>query len=205
MPRASSVSFIIPVYDGGGNLRGVTVELDSKLRSLDCLDYEVLAYYRKTIGEAFRSGVIDSSKKYLGIYSAYDQIDSRSLDSIIPALKEADVVVGFIANPEARSWLRRVYSWTNVVLANFFFGLNLKYYHFCFFRADLAKKVETSSSSHASMTETAVWLISSGATYVHVPIFLKPHDFSSKSGAFRITNLAKILSVYLRLFIQIRI
>jgi hypothetical protein len=201
-----SISIVLPLYKGedAGQAREVIAEIEPILNKLG-VDYEFLTPCQTSIGKALKEGIATSSKEYIGLYSAYNQIDPKTLGNILPALKNADLVIGYIGNPQSRSLTRRVYSRINVAIVNILFGLRLKYYHFYFFRTSFALRVPVRSSGHAALIESGVWLVKSGVSYAQVPIFLKPHNFPSKSGAFKISTLMEILMSYMRLFISTRI
>lgn len=157
------------------------------------------------IGTIFAEGIKKSSKDFIGIYPAYNQIDVSSFDSIVPNLGGSDVTVCYVKNPSARPCYRATFSRLNVLLLNLISGLNLKYYHLYFFRADLAKKIELKSKGHSALSEVLIWLIKSGASFVQVPFIIIPHSFSSKSRAFDFSNLIECVLTYLSLFIDLRL
>ncbi|MDP3004123.1 MAG: glycosyltransferase family 2 protein [Candidatus Azambacteria bacterium] len=156
------------------------------------------------LGYNFARGIELASKKYAGLLPCHGQTAVESFDYILPALKKADVVVTYHSNPEVRPLVRNIISRINVRLVNFLFGLNLRYYHLNFYRTDILKRVPTSTESYALMVELLVFAVKSGASYVHVPLFLKKRGFG-KSKAMRPKNIINILKTYARLFWRIRI
>lgn len=231
MSEPVSISIIVPVYeDNDDNVIINIYTLVNKLNELGIKEYELLVFLsikryltfpdyltnnKKIIfvdhrgeiglGSIFRKGIQRAGKEYVGILPPYNQINLESLKDICAALKGRDMVVAYIKNPKARSWHRIVASAVNTMMVNLLFGLKLKYYHLSFFRTSLAKKVNITSDSHAAMIETTVWLAKSGASVIQLPFIMVPHDFKSKSRAFRIANIVEIFKTYATLFWQVQI
>lgn len=157
------------------------------------------------IGTIFAEGVKNSRKDFVGIYSAYDQINVESFDHIVPKLGKKDIVVCYVKNPDARPCHRAAFSKLNVLLLNLIFGLDLKYYHLCFFRTGLANKIGIKSRGHSAMSEVLIRMLKSEASFIQVPFTMVPHSFSSRSGAFDLSNLIECVLTYLILFFDIRL
>ncbi|GEM_PF-6284450 len=231
MSEPVSISIIVPVYEDNDD--NVIINIDALVNQLTewgFREYELLVFlsikryltfpdyltnnekiifvdHRGEIGlgSIFRKGIQRASKEYVGLIPPYNQVNLESLKDISAALKGSDMVVAYIENPKARSWHRIVASAVNTMIVNLLFGLKLKYYHLSFFRTSLAKKASINSNSHAAMVEATVWLAKSGASVIQLPFIMFPHNFKSKSHAFRIANIVEIFKTYATLFWQIRI
>lgn len=232
MGKPVSVSIIVPVYEEEYNVAPNLKALVSKLQALANFgaikDYEVLVFQSSKrylnfpqclianknikfidhegcieLGGIFGRGIQLAEKEIVGLITPYNQFSLESLELVFEALRDYDVVSAYIKNPEARPWHRAVASTLNTSLVNLLFGLRIRYYHECFYRSCLAKKVRFSTTSHAAMVEAAVWIAKSGASIAHVPFVMIPHNFKSKSRAFRLKNIIEIFKTYIQLFWQI--
>lgn len=174
------------------------------------LDKRIRFVYQKErekveLGNMFKMGIWLAKKECVGLITPYNQVDLGILDNIVEALKNHDMVVAYISNHFSRPWYRIAASQANTILVNLLFGLKLKYYHLNFYRTDLVKRVEITTDSHAAMIEAAVWLAKSNISIAQIPFTMIPHNFKSKSRAFRIKNIYNIFMTYFRLFWRIRI
>lgn len=229
-----SLSLILPVYANDSNVIKVIGDASKKFDKLGLQNYEFLVFlnpesaslteqilselskdndrirvfsrfdYNK-IGIIFAAGIKNSRKDYVGIWSAYNQADVDSFDLILPAIEASDLVISYIKNPRARQWYRMAFSKLNVFFLNLLFGLNLKYYHLCFFRTEFAQKVEIKSEFHSAMSEAIIWLAKSGAKCTEVPFIMIPHCFPSKSRALDFRNIINNISHHFYLFVAIRL
>ena len=157
------------------------------------------------LGIMFKRGISLARNEYVGLITPFNQVNLYSLKNILEYLNTHDMVVAFIGNRSARLWYRAVASEINTKLVNWLFGLNLKYYHLNFYRTALVRKVPFATNSHAVMVEAGVWMAKSGINFAQVPFEMIPHNFKSKSRAFRVTNIIKVFKAYAALFWQIRI
>lgn len=232
MPTSSSVTLVVPAFNEEKNLKPAIMILQDKLKKWLIKNYEILIFNdgstdstgdvaeclagednrikvfhhsrNLNLGYILDHGIRAASKEYVGIFPAHNQTAPESLDRIFSALGGADVLAAYIANPEVRPWKRRVVSRINTILLNLLFNLKLKYYHFCFYKASLAKQVPISTSSYAAMPEITVWLLKSGASCIQVPFVLKKSQ-PRKSKALRPKNLISIFRTLIGLFWKIMI
>lgn len=234
MEKPISFSLIVPVYSECHNLVSNVVNMVFKLRDMVSLgiisDYEVAVLWgiRNTpllndlrrlklkntviyenqypeLGVMFKAGISLARKEYVGLVTPFNQVDLNSLKYILESLNIHDMVVAFIGNRSARPWYRVVFSELNTRIINLLLGLRLRYYHLNFYRTNLVRRVPFTTDSHAAMVEAGVWIAKSGASLAQVPFVMVPHNFKSKSRAFRINNIINVLKTYTRLFLQIRI
>lgn len=234
MKRPISFSLIVPVYAEAPNIVSNIENINLKLRDMIgagiVSDYEVMVLWgihnrpllkalqdlklRNSIvyegqypelGVMFKLGISFARKEYVGLITPFNQINLDSLKDILTALNSHEMVVAFIGNRSARPWYRIVASEFNVMLVNWLFGLRLKYYHLNFYQTALVRKVPFTTDSHAAMVEAGVWMANSGANLIQVPFTMIPHNFKSKSRAFRIVNIIEVFKAYMKLFWRIRI
>lgn len=158
------------------------------------------------LGYNFKEGV----KAAKGKYVTWIPGDNENLpDSFVETLShvgEADIIIPFTANQEVRPFGRRFISKIYTTANNLLFGLNLKYYNgLSVYRKDfLDKLLSQMTHSFAFSAEILVNLLKSGATYIEVPIKIKPR-MSGKSSAFRVKNIFNTIKTILKLFYKINI
>lgn len=234
MGKPISFSLIVPVYSECHNLVSNIASMAFRLCDMVSLgtisDYEVAVLWgirnnpllndllylnlKNTIiyenqypelGIMFKRGISLARKECVGLITPFNQVDLGSLKYILESLNTYDMVVAFIGNRSARPWHRVVASEFNTKLINLLLGLKFRYYHLNFYRTNLVRNVPFTTDSHAAMVEAGVWIAKSGATLTQVPFIMVPHNFKSKSRAFRITNIIKAMKTYAVLFWRIRV
>lgn len=230
MSDTVSVSIIVPVYEEEYNIVPNIDDIISKLGQFGVKEFELLIFAStqrlsalpdyltadkkillfdhegcNEIGGIFARGIKLASEEYVGLITPYNQFSLEGLGTVFEALRKNDMVATYIKNPKARPWHRTLASVVNTLLVNLLFGLRIKYYHECFYRSRLVKKVRFTTASHAAMVEAAIWIAKSGASIAHVPFVMIPHNFKSKSRAFRFKNIIEIFKTYIQLFWQIRV
>lgn len=158
------------------------------------------------LGYNFKEGV----KAAKGEYVTWLPGDNENLpDSFVETLSyagKADVIIPFTSNQEVRAFNRRIISKIYTAANNFLFGLNLKYYNgLSVYRRDFLKALlPQMTHSFAFSAEILVNLLKSGATYIEVPIKIKPR-ISGESSAFRVKNIFNTIKTILKLFYKINI
>lgn len=235
MGKPVSFSLVVPVYNEGHNIVSNIVNMTFKLRDLIYSniinDYEIVVLWGLSnslpllndlqrlnlrnvliyeceypeLGSMFKRGISLAKKEYVGLISPYNQVDLDSLGNILDALSNHDIVVAYIGNFKTRPWYREVASGVNTKIVNCLFGLKLRYYHLNFYRTALVKKVPFTTDNHAAMVEAAVWTAKSGVSLAQVPFTMIPHNFKSKSRAFRTKNVVGIFKTYAWLFWRVMI
>lgn len=230
-PAGRSISIIMPAYNEEATIEWSVRSVLEKLNEYR-FDYEIFIFddastdqtgkiadqlaaeypnimvfhnsKNMNLGFNFARGIKLASKTYAGLLPCHGLTAEKSFDSILPALEKAEVVVAYIANPEVRSFRRRVISWFNVKILNLFFGYGLRYYHMNFYQTELLKKLPTSTNSYALMVELLVYAIHSGASFIEVPFFHRKR-LAGRSKAMRPKNIVNILKTYGRILWRIKI
>lgn len=177
----------------------------NSLRRLNLKNVIIYESQCPELGIMFKRGISLAQKECVGLITPFNQVDLCSLENILKALNSHDMVVAYIGNLKTRPWYREFASRVNIELINWLFGLKLKYYHFNFYRTALVRSVPFTTDSHAAMVEAAVWVAKSGVSLAQVPFVMIPHNFKSKSRAFRPGNIISVCKTYVRLFWNVMI
>ena len=221
-----SISIVIPALNEEGNLESTVSDilksLDNRFESYELLifndgssdqtgpiadrlaanDPHIKAIHNpqnRGLGYNIRKGFEIASKEYVMWYPGDNGMQQKSLAEMFRHAGEADIIIPIIANPEFRSYSRRVISKAYVVLMNFLFGLKLQYYNgVCIYKSESVKRFKTSTQGFSFLAELLVLLIKSGHSYVEIPTFhrLRAHG---KSNAFNWRNLLDVQKTLLRL------
>lgn len=228
-----SVSVIIPAYNEEKNLVQTVKFLLDRLNENSISDFEVLIFddnstdntgkiadelsekhpqirvihnlRNMNLGYNITKGFQLASKEYCGFIPGDNETEPETLDNIFLALGQADIIIPYIKNPEARPWGRRILSKTYVIIINIAFGLNMKYYNgMCYFKTSMVKKVPVSTYGFAYMTEILVKLLKSGAGFIEVPMINRVRERGA-TKAFRIKNILSVFKTFIHLFYEVQI
>lgn len=158
------------------------------------------------LGYNFKEGV----RAAKGEYVTWLPGDNENLpDFFVETLShagEADIIIPFTANQKVRPFGRRLISKIYTTANNLLFGLNLKYYNgLSVYRRDfLNALLPRMTHSFAFSAEIIINLLKSGATYIEVPVKIKPRTLG-KSSAFKIKNIFNTTKTIVKLFYKINI
>lgn len=212
-----SVSIIIPAYNEEENIPLAISSVKKALKGIS--DYEIIVVndgsidstekvIRKLIkknkriklinhstnlglGHNFRDGISLATKAYIGGFPGDNDMSAESLKSLILHRKKADLIISYMANPQARSLFRRIVSKAYVIVMNTLFNLRLKYFNGYFIaKSDLLKNLELKSAGFTIFVEIIVKLIKSGATYREIPFIHTGRKFGH-SNAITLPNIKR--------------
>ncbi len=154
-------------------------------------------------GYNYKKGVEEALGAYIMIIPGDNEIISSSFGYLIDSIGRADMVLSYIDNAEERSWFRRVISFLFVKVLNVLFSLNLKYYNgISIYPVNLVRKSMPTTFGFAFASEIAIKFLKAGATYVEVPMFVRP---TNKTSAFRLKNVISVIKTIIVLFWDINI
>lgn len=156
-------------------------------------------------GYNYSRGVELARMEYVTMFPGDNEIPVDAIRAILDAAGSADIVVPYISTPSVRSGSRRLISASFVTLVNFLFGLRLRYFNGpCVHRRSLLQSVPMRTHGFAYMAAILVRLIRSGCSYIEVPMPLQARRHG-RSKAFRLKNIASVLSTLGRLFWEVRV
>lgn len=152
-------------------------------------------------GRAFRTGIENSSKKYLAGYTSDCDLLPDDFKKIISARKRADIISSYLTNMGDRSKDRKYYSEAFIKMMNFMFGLHLKYFNGYFIcETGKLKELGLKSEGFTLFAEIKIKLLRKGGTILEVPIVYAPRKFGVSKALSRksITQAVKILPILIR-------
>ena len=157
----------------------------------------------KGVGYTLREAIELASKDYIILFPGHNGIEEKSLAHTLDQIGKADIIVGYLANPEYRPVLRRTLSRLYTLILNFLFGLNFRYYNgLTLYPSKLLKPLAVSNPSYAFLAEVLIRLIKAGHTYVEVPTYHRKREHGS-SKALQFKNVKSVFVTISKLFGEI--
>jgi glycosyltransferase involved in cell wall biosynthesis len=230
MLKANSISIVIPAMNEEGNVAAAVKTVKSVVSP--CFsDHEILIYNdgstdgtgiiadelargdssikvfhhdkNRGLGACYREGARVAGKDFYLLIHGDNEIAPETIQAIINKTNEADVVIPYVQNPEARPFIRRVISSAYVSLTNLLFGLNIPYYNGpCMIRTSLVKELPIEDSGFGFMMETLVKLIKKGHSYVVVGFNCRLRE-KGKTKVFQIRNISSAIAGIIRLRLKL--
>lgn len=157
------------------------------------------------LGYTVRQGYELASKEYTIWNPGDGGMKKESLDAMFNMVGKADLIVPYIANPEFRSWARRIVSKAYITILNLLFGLHLRCYNgTILYRTKFLKATKSSTYGYFFFAETLIVLLKSKCSYVEVPTYHQQRT-PAKSKAFTLKNVTEILKTAILLAWDVRI
>jgi len=225
------VSFVFPALNEEGNIEAAVASVRQALEKTPLADYELIlvndgstdrtgtimdqlaAKYTNIrvvhnprnlgYGGAFKRGAAEARLDYVIRICGDNSVPLQAIGLILGQLGQADLVIPYIANPELRSWGRRIASRGFTLIINLLFGQHVRYYnHAVAFPRDLLNSIRISTDGFAYQAEALVKLLKAGCTYVEVGVVDLPR-VHGKSTALRPKNLWRVLTAVVGLMREI--
>lgn len=214
--HSDSISIIIPAYNEEGNIRAATQNAIRAVRRVG-IPYEIIIVddgstdrtpslirnlakehpyikvfmhgHNRGMGAAMRTGFSAATKQYITIFLGDNDTSGDSLHKLLRERHDADMVIAYTQNPEARSIPRRIISRMFVACMNILFGMKLKYFNgFFITKREILSSIPLTSDGHTLLSEIKVRLIKKGYSYKEIP-FIHTKRLHGETKAFRIKNI----------------
>ncbi len=199
---------LIILNDGSSDRTGlIAAELAKKNPRIRFVDFKV----NRGLGAMYQEGIMRACKEYVIMLPGDDETADESVTEIILHAGEADMVMSYTINKEARPLLRRIVSASFVAMLNTLFGFHLKYYTgLVVYKTDLVKKAKMTTNSFAFQAEIIIRLLKGGHSYTEVPMVIRPYNRAGAGGKrmfriFQVKNIIGVLITVIRLFFDIRL
>lgn len=152
-------------------------------------------------GGAYRQGLLAAKTTHVMLVGGDNSINRYAIASILCYLEAADIVVPYIANPDARSIARRILSSSYTVLVNLIFGYRLRYYNGLNILPTQLARQTTFSNSFAFNVEMVVQILGMGASYIQAPQHIMEQGDSS---AVSFKNVTRTMKEFCRFALRLR-
>ena len=225
------LTVFIPAFNEEKNIEGAILSAENELKQTS-LDYEILilnacssdrtgmiadqiarrdprirVIHRHRwygLGANYMEGVRQAKGTYFILFPGDNEIKGESLSRILNLLGESDIVIPYTENPEVRAIHRRVISKAFVMMLNFLFGLNLRYYNGnALHKTALLRRISVHSEDFAYSAEILIKLIRSGYGYREIGMTIKP--ITNQTAIFNFRNIFGVIKTITRLFYEVHI
>lgn len=162
--------------------------------------YRVVHHQRnRGLGAAYRSGINAATGRYVMMVPGDN---AHPADGLVPILKmagEADIVIPYVLNPEARTAKRQAVSRLFVGLLNFLFGLDVPYYNgLVIHRTELVRTLGIKTNGFGYQAEALVRLLKAGAKHVTIGTTISERE-DGTTKAFHPRNFVRVGKTILHL------
>lgn len=146
-------------------------------------------------GAGYDRGRREARLEYCVMVHGDDAFSAEVLGRLFSHAGTADVVCGYIDNPESRGLLRRAVSRTYTGVLNFLFRLNLRYYNgLQIHRTGWLRGIELRSRGFSFQAELLIRALREGRSYVEVPTQHRERPKGGKTKIFKLKNLVSVVS-----------
>lgn len=153
-------------------------------------------------GASYHDGRRHATKTYCVMVHGDNAFDPETLSHFFSHVGKADVICGFIANPEARSWKRRLISWLYTKFMNLLFGLRLRYFNgLQIHRTAWLRQADIKSDGFGFQAELLLKAIKEGHDYLEVPTIHTERPGGGETKIFKFKNVVSVIRTVFSLFI----
>ena len=146
-------------------------------------------------GAAYDTGRREARMEYCVMVHGDDAFSAEILERLFSFAGKADVVCGYIENPESRSLVRRGVSQFYTRVLNFLFRLNLRYYNgLQIHRTGWVRGVELRSRGFSFQAELLIRALRGGKSVVEVPTRHRERPGGGKTKIFKLRNLMSVVA-----------
>jgi glycosyltransferase involved in cell wall biosynthesis len=145
-------------------------------------------------GGAYKEGAKRASGTFVIMVPGDNAYPRSGITSILRKAGEADIVIPYFGNPEAKPWPRRLASRGFTLAINALFGLTVPYFNGpVLHKTKLLQQIDIKTNGFAYQAEALVKLIKAGATYCSVPVELTERS-AGRSSAFALKNMYQVVT-----------
>ena len=227
-------SFVIPCFNEQANIEQTIGEIDAAMADAGIRSYDVvvvddcsadqtrdvvraLCAKRSDVtlvcnpvnlgfGGAYKAGIEQAAGAFVMMIPGDNSYPREGITRIVSCAGEADIIIPYAVNPEARNVSRIALSRSFTWLVNSLFGLNVPYYNgTVLHKTELLRSITIKTNSFAYQAEALVKLIRAGASFKSVPVMIVERTVG-RSSALRLKNVVQVgqclsqllVDVYLR-------
>ncbi len=169
-------------------------------------DSKIKVIHRKRwygLGTNYMKGIEHSTMDYFVMFPGDNENSWVSLADSLKKIGQADMIIPYTVNVEARSMFRRIISKSYVLIMNFFFNLKLKYYNGnVVYNTSILKKISIKSEGFAYSSEIIIKSIKSGYSYIEFGIKIHP---TQKTAIFNFKNIISVIKSFIILFFEVNV
>lgn len=155
------------------------------------------------LGGAFRYGVKISKGTHVIFIPTDNSHPSKGLSEIFSNIdhhKYNQILISYVKNKNARSFIRRVISKTYTIILNIFFLNKIKYFNgLNIYPLNVVKKNLNKTNGFAFQTEVILMSLKNKTKYYHVGTTISERQLG-KTRAFKLENIYRVFISIIRLF-----
>lgn len=226
-----TVSFVVPCYNEEKNIASAIAEIEAAARDAGLPSFEIVVIddasvdnSRKLVtelaserpylrlvanrqnlgfGGAYKTGVRNANGIYVIMIPGDNSHPREGMVPILCRAGEADIVIPYVSNPEARTLFRQIISSAFTHLVNLLFRTSVSYFNGCVLhQTDLLNQIEIHTNGFAYQAEALIKLLRVGATYVEVPVAISERS-TGKTSAFKLKNIRRVCVAILALWLEV--
>lgn len=227
---ALSIAFIVPAFNEEQNIEA-TVETILHAMGEQAVDYEIVlvndgssdrtgalidrlaaANFRihalhnssnLNLGGAYKRGLSVASKEFVIMVPGDNGFGRESLSGILKNVGQADILIPYPTNLEARTPMRRLASSGFTALINCLFGFKIRYYNGpVVHRTALLRTITIDTNSFAYQAEALVKLLGREYSYVECPVETQARE-GGRSSAMKLRNQITVFTTIVRLLLAV--
>lgn len=227
--KARSLSVVIPALNEQGNIQGsldsvmvaaekhfedyeiIVVNDGSTDRTLEIVETNMARNPRIRVvshekpwgfGASYHDGRRHATKTFTVMVHGDNAFDPGTLSNFFSNAGKADVVCGYIANPEARSWTRRIISFAYTTAMNVLFWMHLRYFNgLQIHRTEWLQRADIRSDGFGFQAELLIKAIKQGYSYVQVPTIHTERPGGGETKIFKFKNVRSVARTVAGLFL----
>jgi glycosyltransferase involved in cell wall biosynthesis len=227
--QGHSLSVVIPALNEEGNIQGsidavvsaaerhfddyevIIVNDGSRDRTLEIIQanmaknprIRVISHERPWgFGASYHDGRRHATKTYTVMVHGDNAFDKDTLSNFFSNAGKADVICGYIANPEARGWTRRAISFAYTTSLNVLFCTRLKYFNgLQIHRTEWLQRADVKSDGFGFQAELLIKAIKEGHSFLQVPTIHTERPGGGKTKIFKMKNIGSVMRTVVRLFL----
>jgi glycosyltransferase involved in cell wall biosynthesis len=152
-------------------------------------------------GASYHDGRRQATKTYTVMVHGDNAFDKDTLANFISNTGKADIICGYIANPEARNWTRRLISFVYTTGMNILFGMHLRYFNgLQIHRTEWLRRADVKSDGFGFQAELLIRAIKEGQSYLEVPTIHTERPGGGETKIFKIKNVRSVARTVAGLF-----
>lgn len=181
---------VIAVNDGSVDKTGYILEdLAKKYPRLKIINHE----NSKGLGAAFFAGLEQTQSIYAFLLPGDNENDPASVLTHLKSIKDEDVLITYVSNPEQRSFFRQKISKIYTFIINVAFGHELRYFNgTSLYKVSSVRNLTIKSQGFFFTAEILLKLLKNGARYKEVSICLTDVK-QKKSSAISLKSLKGVV------------
>ncbi len=153
-------------------------------------------------GAAFDTGRKDAKMNYTVMVHGDDVFEREDLSLFFSYAGKADMILGFIGNPESRSKARQAISTLYTKIMNSIFRLNLKYFNGIQIHvSEWMKRLDLYSDGFGFFAEIVIKAVREGRSYLEVPYKHRERPSGGVTKIFRVKNIEFVIKTIIHLYL----